>query len=330
MITSRSPSAAGTCSILAVVPDAMEILRHAVEDHVYRVSVEAPEDLPAARAAARTALMLPTELALGPFIGPVILDSKPRLLLRFGGGPTRRWIEEDVVLKIYGDTPRGEGPLQSRWHDRGVRTVPVVHGRNGVCSWLLMPHLHLQTPQPARPSDWLALTDAVATQARVMHEPASDLTDVLRPLDAVMLPRLRRSVERLLHAGHSLPFAWEQMAAEALRVRTTPLHGDLALTNLGLDQNGGLVVYDASALLGPTGFDAVRWAARATSSTVSPAAVLARWAQHEHLPDTDNIKQLMAPECLLEAGSRYAIARRDNAVRPAVNELLQAATQLLG
>jgi hypothetical protein len=299
----------------------------AVERQLARVATERPDELPAARAAAQAALRLPADLGLGAFLGPLRADEKPRFVFRFAAGRRRLWPAEEVVLKVYGDHPRGEGPLQARWRHRGVGTPPLMHGRAGACSWLLMPFLKLQEISPGPPEEWLAVTEALAAHAPLLHAPADDLAPFLRPLDVVMQPRLRRAVHVLERAGAAVPSRWRS-AANAYRGGVTPLHGDLALANLGLDPAGALVIYDASAFRGPLSYDAVRWAARATSSSVSPQTVLERWARHEPLPDWGSLKDLVAVECLLEAGSRYVVAERDGrdaAALAGVTELLETA-----
>jgi hypothetical protein len=307
------------------VSNAQDSLQAAVDGQLERVSVAAKQDLPVARAAAGAALVLSERLRLGPFIDLMLADAKPRLLLRFCTGPGCPWPEDEVLLKIYGDAPRGEGPLQSRWAERGVHTVPVEYGRQGPCSWILMPKLPLRHIRPTKPEDWHVVTEALAVQAGRLHEEAPELSGVLRPLDVVMLPRLHGAVARLERAGVEPPVGWECWAAEAYSPYGVPLHGDLALTNVGLDREGCLVVYDASALLGPLAFDAVRWAARATSAAVPPNELLARWAAHEPLPPPNVLDRLLAVECLLEAGSRCAVAERSGGDPARIAELLETA-----
>ena len=305
-------------------------IRRAVERQLARVAHERPGELSLAKAAAEAALRLPAALGLGPFLGPLRADAKPRFLFRFAVGRPRPWPAEQVILKVYGDHPRGEGPLQIRWRDRGVRTPPLTHGRAGACSWLLMPHLELQHIKPGPLGEWLAMTDLLAAQAPLLHAPAADLDSVLRPLEVVMLPRLRWAVHVLERAGVTAPPRWRE-AAKAYSGGETPLHGDLALANIGLDPDGELVIFDASALRGPLAFDAVRWAARATSSSVSPQTLLERWARHEPLPDQGELKHLLAIECLLEAGSRCAQAEQAACAgdaRPVIAELLGTAGAL--
>lgn len=305
-------------------------LKRAVERQLARVADERPRELPVAKAAAEATLRLPAELGLGPFQGPLRIDAKPRFLFRFAAGRRRPWPVEHVVLKVYGDHPRGEGPLQIRWRDRGVRTLPLTHGRAGPCTWLLMPHLKLRHIKPGSLREWLAVTDLLAAQALLLHAPAVDLDSALRPLDVVMVPRLRWAVHVLERAGVTAPPRWRE-AAEAYSGGETPLHGDLALANIGLDLDGALVIYDASALRGPLAFDAVRWAARATSPSVSPQTLVERWARHEPLPDRGALEHLLAVECLLEAGSRCVQAERagcSGAARPGVAELMDIARAL--
>ena len=302
----------------------------AVERQLARVATERPDELPPARAAAQTVLRLPADLGLGAFLGSLRADAKPRFLFRFAAGRPRPWPAKQIVLKVYGDHPRGEGPLQARWRDRGVGTPPLVHGRAGACSWLLMPFLKLQEIKPGPLEQWAAVTDLLAAQAPLLHAAADDLDPVLRPLEVVMLPRLRQAVHVLERAGATAPPRW-RAAASAYSGGVTPLHGDLSLANMGLDPDGALVIYDASALRGPLAYDAVRWAARATSSSVSPQTLLERWARHEPLPDRDALEDLLAVECVLEAGSRYVVAKRDGrdgATPPGVAELLETAHAL--
>lgn len=141
-----------------------------------------------------------------------------------------------------------------------------------------------------------------------------------------MLPRLRQSVANLARAGHKAPAGWESRAADAYSQAGTPLHGDLALANLGRASAGALLIYDASALLGPPGFDAARWAARASSRSVSSQTVLARWTQHEQLTEADLLSELLAAECLLEAGARCEVSERSGSRSPDVAGLLRTAS----
>src|SRR4051794_38057653 len=89
-----------------------------------------PAESPAGEAAARVVPALVAELGLGAFGGVPLIDHKPRMILRFRvltPGPLAG-LGPEVILKVYGDRPRGEGPLMSLWRERGVPTPALRFG----------------------------------------------------------------------------------------------------------------------------------------------------------------------------------------------------------
>jgi hypothetical protein len=285
----------------------------AVARQIDAVRAVNPAAVPTAEDAGRVARQLVSEFGLAKFRGAVLIDAKPRLLLRFTA--VRDGIVSDlgsnIVLKVYGDQPRGEGPLLTRWRRRGVPTPRLHFGERDGCSWLAMEDLTLTSLEPYGRADLLALTNEMASLAERMHEPEPQLAALLRPLDAVMLPRWDAAVAALRSAGHDVPTTWRLRTADAYQAgRLRPLHGDLGPTNVSRLPAGGLVVYDASALLGPVAFDGARWAARFADATVTPTELFERWAMAEELDQTDGTVDLLASECVLEAGSLEIIQAR--------------------
>lgn len=257
--------------------------------------------------AARAVGALADELAIEQFVGSVLVDSKPRLLLRFAVGPSGPLADlgPDVVLKVYGDRPRGEGPVLHLWRGRGVHTPRVRFGEHAGCSWVALEYLPLSRVAPRGRAEILALTAELAGCATRMHQPAAELTPVLRPLERVMLPRWEAAVRTLRAGGYAVPEAWHSRARTAYATgMPTVLHGDLGLPNLAHDADGRLVVYDASALHGRASFDAARWAARTGSSSAPPTELARLWTGIERLPWGPEDDELLATECVLEAGSR--------------------------
>jgi len=291
----------------------MRKLDAVLDRHVAAVRACDPGQAPLIEAAARLLPRLLAELGLRRFLGAVLIDAKPRLLLRFQADPAGALGElaSDVVLKVYGDRPRGEGPLLALWRARGVNTPRVRFGEHEGCSWLALEHLALSALRPHGSTEVLALTEEMAAQARLMHAPVPRLTPVLRPLDAVMLPRWDASVAALRSAGHDVPERWRSGAATAYRTGARgPLHGDLGITNVARDPRGELLVYDASAFLGPRAFDGVRWAARLSDDAVSPNEVLDRWTEVKGAAPRAAPDELLAAECILEAGSLEIVRQR--------------------
>ena len=308
----------------------------AVAQQVATVATTRPAQAAAIRTAADVVPKLMRELGLLEFLGPVLVDDKPRLLLRFrtaAGAPLD--IGPSVVLKVYPDQPRGEGPLMALWHDRGLPVPRLRFGERSGCSWLALEELALSPVQPATPEEALALTREVAAFGRPMHEPAPELAPVLRPLPAVMLPRWDAAVAALASAGLEVPPSWRSRAEAAYRcAHPAPLHGDIGPPNLGRDVRGHLVLYDASALTGPLAFDAARWAARLADGTLGPEPLFAAWGSAENgLASADG--ELLAAECVLEAGSRVIVAARKRVgdatlVTRGIAELVGTAEGLFG
>ena len=282
-------------------------------------------------------------LGLQTFVDMLVRDDKPRLLLRFAHTdvPSLRHLGTDVVLKVYGDKPRGEGPLLREWATRGV-PVPVLEaGETEHCSWLLMEHLAF-APMELPGEDWFEYTDTLAVLGGVMHLPAPQLYPVLRHLDAVMLPRWDFSRSALLETGWAVPVSWRTAAETRYwSAEPAPLHGDLAPSNIAARSDGSPILFDASALLGPQAFDAARWSARLAIHSASPFAAFSRWLTLEPCDDP-GVYELLAAECVLEAGSleimrsrsRTALGTRgaDNGPRNvdhAIEELLRVARNIL-
>ncbi len=86
----------------------------------------------------------------------------------------------------------------------------------------------------------------------------------------------------------------------------------------------GLIFYDASALLGPRAFDGVRWAARLSDGVVAPNEVLGRWTAAEGVAPQAATVELLAAECLLEAGSLEVVRKRESPGQPAHDSRLHA------
>ena len=293
--------------------------------HESRVRLARPDQTPLVTRAARAAQRLHGGLALGAFLGNLAEDAKPRLLLHFQG---RRGISGagTRVLKIYGDSPRGEGALQNTWHARGIQTIPNLHGVEGGCSWILMPYVELKAIRPETSAEWLELTDALASRAEILHRPAPHLHPLLRPLVSTMVPRLGAAIAALERFHFEVPVSASVLRA-AYAGGDRPLHGDLALANIGTDARGDLVIFDASALVGRPAFDAVRWAVRAASSSeLTVQMVLERWQRSVFREPPANLNELIAAECVLEAGAlclgaeESSEAPRESAVSAALAE----------
>jgi streptomycin 6-kinase len=309
------------------VPDELAV---AMARQTDAVRVSAPGHVGSVVAAARVVPVLVAEHGLGEFIDALVIDGKPRLLLRFRAGAATD-LGEEVVLKIYPDQPRGEGPLLDSWRRAGIAAPKLRSGELDGCSWLLMEYLELTAIQPRSYAEHLALTRELAATAAAMHAPAPQLTPMLRPLGIVMGPRWATAAEVLRTGGFALPGAWRARAEAAYRGGDPrPLHGDLGLPNIGRDRAGCLVVLDASALLGNVVFDAARWAARAAGPLVPPENLLVSWLEAEGLPYGQAERELLATECVLEAGARRVVAtqRAERSPDREIRWLLGVAEQL--
>ena len=316
------------------MPSSLQDLEVVIARQIATVRASEPRLSPAVEAAAELVPSLVTELGLGTFRGAVLSDAKPRLLLGFAVDPAGPLGElgPEIVLKIYGDQPRGEGPLLSMWQERGLPVPHVRFGERGGCSWLALQRLPLKAIRPRGRDETLAVTTEVAANAVQMHAPAPRLSSVLRPLDTVMLPRWEAAVATLCTSGHRIPAHWQPLAAIAYRSGDrVPLHGDLGLPNIARGPDDRLVIYDASALLGPLAFDSARWAARLADDTVSPEELMDRWRTLEELPRAHH---LLAAECVLEAGSREFVTKRETAagcdrlLHPQAMRLVETAERL--
>ena len=106
--------------------------------------------------------------------------------------------------------------------------------------------------------------------------------------------------------------------------------------------SGTLILFDASALLGPKEFDAARWSARLAMAAMSPLDVFARWSSTE-TADAPGAYELLGVECVLEAGSlevrrsqKHSASRMPHDTDPlrcadaAIDDLLHTARSLLG
>lgn len=263
------------------------------------------------------------EFGLGEFLDALLVDAKPRLLLRFRT-PTdfpSNGFGDVVVLKVYGDGPRGEGPLLAAWRDHAIPVPRVRFGERAGCSWLLLDYLRLSPVAPRSYDEHLDLTVELAGYGPVLHRPAPQLARVLRRLDVVMQPRWDTAADVLRTAGHEVPIGWRARALTAYRGgHPRPLHGDLGLPNIGRDPAGSLVIYDASALLGDCAFDAARWSARNASRSVAPEELLITWLEVEGLRNSTTARDLLAVECVLEAGAREIVASRRATRMPSDDE----------
>ncbi|GGP12776.1 hypothetical protein GCM10012278_61930 [Nonomuraea glycinis] len=176
-----------------------------------------------------------------------------------------------------------------------------------------------------------------------MHESAASITDVLRPLGDTILPRWEACASALRATGRAAPQAWHTAAEFHYRSdRPAPLHGDLSFANLARRPDGTLIMFDASALLGPKEFDAARWSARLAIAGMSPLDVFARWCSTEAI-DASTAYELLGVECVLEAGSLEVqrLQRRSSSLTPhaidplqyvdaAIDNLIHTAHSLLG
>lgn len=278
------------------------------------------------------------ELGLGQFLGALAVDHKPRVLHRFlvTGDSRLAALGRQVVLKVYGDRPRGEGPLQQLWRANGLDAPRLEFGETGGCSWLAMEYLDLR-PITNTCIDQMRLVDRLARISRVMHRPARDLDWALRPLNEVILPRWEGAARALRRCGYRIPSSWQDMAVAAyLSNSVVPLHGDLAPANMGFSRDGRLIVFDASAFQGTPYFDAARWSARVGPGGAGPEALLKRWIAVEGLVMARKARDLLAAECVMEAGSRLIAHDRasrdgfclpDGAQAGALHELLALASR---
>src|SRR4051794_25913819 len=160
-----------------------------------RVCACDPSQMPKLERATRLLQQMLPELGVSRFLGAILADAKPRLILRFqvepGGALSSLGL--DIVLKVYGDRPRGEGPLLAHWRAHGVNVPRVLFGERDGCSWLALEYLSMSVLQPHGRTEVLSLTAEVASRAAVMHAPAPRLTALLRALDTAMIPRWEAS-----------------------------------------------------------------------------------------------------------------------------------------
>lgn len=289
-----------------------EDLAAAIGEQRILVARHAREHLPAFEQAVGELPGLVESLGLGRYLGAVVIDHKPRLLYRFLAShhsPSGD-LGPQVILKVYGDQPRGEGPLLQVWNSRNLNVPRLLCGEIGQCTWLLMECLEFR-PVSAQPTEQLEIVDQLARMGRVMHRPSPHLLPLLRPLDQVMVPRWEQAVLALRQSGYDIPSSWSAKAIAAyLSGDPVPLHGDLARANIGLSESGRLILFDASALLGSSSFDAARWSARAGTGEAGPEVLLDRWLSVEKLLSSPEAWELLAAECVLEAGSREIVRAR--------------------
>jgi hypothetical protein len=274
-------------------------------------------------------------LALGPYKEEVVADHKPRLLLRFGRGELRLAdsLGGDVVLKVYGEVGRAEGPLQHRWHTAGVPVPSLMFGDLAGCTWLALEHLPITSVTSQSRRARLDVTRQVAALAAVAHDARFSDGLSLRVLDEVMVGRLARCVAALREAGFDVGELGDR-AITAYSTRTSsPLHGDLALENVGyVDRR--LVLFDASALMGDPSLDAARWCARTSNAQIGPEELLDCWLHVETALDRETARSMLAAECLFEAGARIVMNLEGyRSVPPdlsTVPQLVSTARRLLG
>lgn len=282
---------------------------------------------------------LAVDLDLGACLGTLAHDDKPRLLLLFAVRPqsSMAFMGRQLVVKVYPDTPRGEGPLLTTWQSKGLNTPRLVNGERDDCTWIAIEHLELTPITLSTSASKKRLTDTLAAMGDVMHRPAPEVLSVLRPLTDVMLPRWDRAADVVRAAGHHVPPQWRKHAARAYRTGPPrPLHGDLALNNVALDKSGELIIYDASALYGVAAFDSARWSARISDAATGPRELFDRWAAIEPFETGVDDQALLATECLLEAGSRITVNNRQRPGQPCrfssdgIQALIDVATRSLG
>ena len=310
-----------------------ERLESVLDDRIERLESSGTEDRSSVRTAAAAVSILVDTLQLGAFLEDVVLDRKPRYLLRFRtvAGSRLARFGRDVLLKVYGDRPRGEGPMLSAWHSDGLTVPESLSGELDGSSWLVLQYLDLDpvTLDAGDPARALAVTDELASAGPVMHRPDPDVRPFLRCLDRVMVPRWDGAVAVLQAAGHPVPGHWRSRAVRAYgEAPRVPLHGDLGLPNVGRGRDGSLVIYDPSALLGPVGFDAVRWAARLAGPSLPVRDLLMAWHRREDVVLAD-VEDLLAAECVLEAGAAVVTTDRDRAAGR-VRALLLEAERVFG
>lgn len=287
-------------------------LATAIQEQRLLIAQQAAESLPAFERIIAELPALRDRLGLGAFLGAIIIDHKPRVFYRFliaENSPVAA-LGPQVVLKVYGDRPRGEGPLQQLWRGRNLDVPRLVCGESDGCSWLVIEHLEMRPPSK-HPHDQLSLVDQLARIGTVMHCPNYELTPLLRPLDEVMVPRWEAAAAALRRSEHAIPSSWLSKAITAYTAGSpVPLHGDLAPANMGRLRDGRLTVFDASALYGTQSFDAARWSARVGTNKIRPETLFKRWMTIEKLPPEPAPEALLAAECVLEAGSREIVRSR--------------------
>ncbi|MBL8929925.1 MAG: phosphotransferase [Kineosporiaceae bacterium] len=297
----------------------------ALREHRARIRTDAPEQRTQFERAAAAIPALIDQLGLDDFGGAVLCDAKPRILWRF-----HRCAAEpgpQVVLKVYGDQPRGEGPLLEAWARNKVPVPGLVHGVRDGCSWLLMRYVPMKRLALESPRVRTWASERLAQLGTRIHAAAPELNPLLRPLATVMSPRWQLEADRLRARGFHVPSHWDDLAAQLYSALPAgPLHGDLAGTNVGA-LGDDVIVYDASALSGPAAFDAARWAARLARYGARPQEVFERWAGFEPFDDEPRGTELLAVECVLEAGSISQL--RGTVAMGAVDELLSTAGRLL-
>ncbi|GGS58209.1 hypothetical protein GCM10010156_16040 [Planobispora rosea] len=319
-------------------------LTKSLNEQIARVGQRDPQAEAKIRSAVAAVPDLVSHLGLDGFVGVLVKDDKPRLLLRFERCrvPGLDEVASDVVLKVYGDRPRGEGPLLKEWGRRGVSVPRLETGTTADCSWLLMEHLS-HTPIDVTYQECLMATDVLAGWGAAMHEPVPHLADVLRPLGDTMLPRWEACASALRADGRSVPLAWHSAAGLHYGGGgLAPLHGDLTFGNIARRPDGTLVLFDASALLGPKMFDAARWSARLAVAAMPPQDVFTRWSNAE-TDGAPGAYELLGVECVLEAGSLVVMRSQRHPASPAlwrtdpsgnidaaIDNLLHTARSILG
>lgn len=291
-------------------------LDESLRGQIRRVAVHGHNEVRRIQNAVEAIPDLTSSLGLDGFVAMLTADDKPRVVLRFrrSGLPSLRRLDTDVVLKVYGDRPRGEGPLLKEWRARGLPVPSLETGETVFCSWLLMEYLP-RAPMLIQPDGVSELTDLLASLGPLMHAPTPQLLPVLRRLDAVMIPRWLHATVTLRQHGWQVPEAWHAaVEARYCSLEPVPLHGDLGPSNIAADAHGSPVLFDASALLGPRAFDAARWSARLAAWSRPPLEVFSRWLEFESCEGPDAY-ELLALECVLEAGSLEIVRSRKRSVR---------------
>lgn len=224
-------------------------------------------------------------------------SSKPQFLLAFESPE-----HGNVALKVYGRRRPDEAVVQRTWYQAGVATIEVLASGNDPTSWLLMPEIPGQPPEP---NEAARLTPQVGQLVAEAHHVS--INQATRSLRAGVVHHLHAVLQAAVAHRYMLPHGWEKAAnAYESRGRIVAVHGDLTVKNLLRDRKGRLLMLDTCGYAGPPEFDAARWSARAGGSHHA-VALLAIWLQAEPDLDSSHAQRLLGLEMLMEAGVREII-----------------------